>query len=122
MATIGSPHVCCICGGPEDPNESKIVLIPKGICHEACYRQIPQESLWAFADTIPCCSSNVFLTGLGGAVVRTSKKVPKDELWFFDDEQGVQARFRLVPGGQIEQLPIPEPMNVGRPVDNSPDV
>lgn len=109
---------CAACGGADDPLQPQIVVVPKGWLHHKCYEQIPQDSIWAFADTIPCCSSNVFLMGLGGAVVRVNPKVPKDELWFFHDEKGIQARFRLLPGGQIEQIRAPEVLNVGKPIDS----
>ena len=124
-----SPNTpCAVCGGPNDPVDPQIVIIPKNWTHVRCWQQIPQESLWDFADTIPCCTSAVFLDGLGdaerGVVVRRKKGVPPGEIWFFDDEKDVQARFRKAPGRQVEELPVPQPLNVQRnpaePIDSPP--
>ncbi len=105
--SVGFPRPCCVCGGPEDPAETQMVVIPKGVAHYRCWSQIPAESIWDFADTIPCCTASQFLSALGGTVVRRSKNVPPGEIWFFDEEKGAEARFRLTPGGKVDSMPIP---------------
>lgn len=100
-------YECCLCGGPDDPNEDQLVVIPKAVAHKRCYHQAGSD-IWAIADRIPCCQARASVARVGGHLLVPREGIPLNEIWVADPGTKDIRRYRVEPDGSLTQLGAPQ--------------
>lgn len=100
-------YTCCICGGPDDPSEPQLVVIPKAVAHKRCYDSSGKD-ITALANGIPCCTAKATLSSFGGHFLVRKKAIPLDEVWVGDAAAGDILRYRILGDGTMQKLDSPK--------------
>ena len=86
-----TPGECAVCGGPVDPKETEVAIIPKGFAHADCFHSLG-AGVTDFVRGIPCCSGRSVISSWGGHLVVRRPGIPEGETWV-STTQGELLRF-----------------------------
>lgn len=99
-------YKCCICGGPDDPEESQVVVIPRYVAHKKCFDRSGLE-IEELASRMPCCQSKTSLKALGGHLLTRRTGIPPTEVWIADPASKKLLRYRIEADGYLSQIASP---------------
>lgn len=101
-----SNYRCCICGGPDDPDEDQVVIIPRHVAHKKCFDKSGLD-VSELANRLPCCQSKVSLQSFGGHLLMRRSGIPSDEVWLANATTKEMARYRIAKDGFLMPLESP---------------
>jgi hypothetical protein len=84
----------CVLCGLQVTDTMPGYVVPKSQVHVSC-QQRDGRSPDDISDSLPCCASKDVLLQLGGSIIQTEKKIPKDQLWVYNREEKKIHRYVL---------------------------